>query len=153
MNPEGEQHIDSGHFHAVIVSRMVHVPAGIVWEAWADPAKMSAWFSEDTVHDLSVGGRYRNGDGDQGEFLEVTPGSHLKFTWEQPDYAPGSYVMVDIRPAGDEAAEIRVEHANVACQDADDLDLGWNWSLDSLISYLETGAPIPFEEWAAGRQY
>jgi hypothetical protein len=29
---------------------------------------------------------------------------------------------------------------------------GWTWAMDSLRSYLETGAPIPHEDWLKARK-
>ena len=50
--------------------------------------------------------------------------------------APGSYVTVEIAPTDNGGTEVLVEHANIACDDAGDLELGWNLSLDSLVKYL-----------------
>lgn len=151
MNEPQMNFEDTAHFHAIIVARRVDVPVETAWAAWVEPERISQWFSQDTEQDVRVGGRYRNGDGDEGEFLEVLPFRRLKFTWEQSDYTPGSFVVVDFLSLDDGATEVRVEHANVACDDAGDLELGWNWSIDSLVSYLETGTVIPFETWAAMR--
>jgi len=149
MNDHRTNFEETAHFHAIIVARRIDVPVEEVWAAWVEPDRISRWFSPDTEQDVRVGGRYRNGDGDEGEFLEVVPNRRLKFTWEQPDYAPGSFVIVDLLPSSDGSTEVRVEHANVACDDAGDLELGWNWSIDSLDSYLRTGTVISFETWAA----
>ncbi len=151
MNDMNLSFEETAHFHAVIVVRRVHAPLADAWNAWAEQDRVSIWFSPGTEQDLRVDGMYRNDDGDRGIYLEVDPMKRLKFTWEQPDYAPGSFVIVDFLPVSDELTEVRVEHANVSCDDAGDLELGWNWSLDSLCAYAETGRGLPFELWAARR--
>jgi uncharacterized protein YndB with AHSA1/START domain len=141
---------DTSHYHLVAAARHVSAPIEQVWEAWTDPHQLANWFTEHAEIDLRVGGRYRNSDGDEGEYLEVLPPRRLRFTWEQPDYAPGGVVAVELAPA-DEGTIIHVEHANVACDDAEDLEIGWNWSLDSLVSFLESGIGISFEQWSSAR--
>jgi uncharacterized protein YndB with AHSA1/START domain len=133
---------NTGHDHTVRAARRVTASPETVWSAWADPDRLAHWFTTHAEQDLRVGGRYRNGDGDEGEFLEIVPGRRLKFTWEQADYAPGSDVTVEIIPADNGGTEIYVEHAHIACDDTEDLETGWNWALDSLVSYLTTGMGI-----------
>jgi uncharacterized protein YndB with AHSA1/START domain len=141
---------DTGHHHLIAAARHVSAPLEQVWDAWTDPNRLACWFTEQAEVDLRVGGRYRNSDGDEGEYLEIVPHQRLRFTWEQADYAPGSVVTVELA-AADEGTIVRLEHANVACDDTEDLEIGWNWSLDSLVSYLHSGMGITFEQWAAGR--
>ena len=126
-----------GHVHTVRAARRVMASPETVWSAWSDPERLAGWFTEHAEQDFRVGGRYSNADGDEGEFLEIVPNRLLRFTWEQADYAPGSSVTVELVPTGNGGTEVHVEHANVACDDAGDLELGWNLSLDSLAKYLE----------------
>jgi uncharacterized protein YndB with AHSA1/START domain len=127
---------DTRHFHLVAAARKVSAPLESVWRAWTEPDRLAGWFTERAEVDLRVGGRYRNSDGDEGEYLEIAPPERLRFTWEQPDYAPGGIVTVELA-AADGATLVRVEHANVSCDDAEDLELGWNLSLDALAKYAE----------------
>jgi len=47
--------------------------------------------------------------------------------------------------------QVALEHARLSSQaDLDDMRLGWSWALDSLKAHLETGKPLPFNEWQAG---
>lgn len=145
---ESASYDDTSHYHLVGAARRVSAPVERVWEAWTDPNQLACWFTEHAEQDLRVGGRYRNSDGDEGEFLEIAPPNRLRFTWEQPDYASGGIVTVELA-AVDGGTIVQIEHANVSCDDAEDLEVGWNWSLDSLVSYIQTGIGIPFEQWAA----
>lgn len=130
----------STHKHEINLRRTVHVPLGLLWEAWTDPEQLSRWFTEKAEHELRVGGRYTNSDGDCGEFLVVEPHRALSFTWEQPDYAPGSIVTVRFQQLSEEASELALEHTDVACDDEADLRIAWNWALDALIRWLEEDA-------------
>lgn len=140
------------HSHVVTASRRVNGPVEHVWKAWTDPVQLEHWFTEQAELQLSVGGRYTNSDGDTGEFLEIVPLERLKFTWEQPDYAAGGVVTVEMAPDGDNATTVRLEHVNIACDDTEDLEIGWNWSLDSLCAFIDRGLGLRFEEWAAGKR-
>ncbi|KXK55970.1 MAG: hypothetical protein UZ07_CHB004001738 [Chlorobi bacterium OLB7] len=143
-----ETPMETTHYHTVQVQRTVSGAVEDVWQAWADPIKIAHWFTEEAEQDLRVGGRYRNSDGDEGEYLEVQPPNRLKFTWEQPDYAPGSIVTVELSAGEQEKTTVvEVLHQQVHCDDADDLQTGWQWALDSLQRYMITGLGIRFEEW------
>lgn len=142
--------METSHYHTVHVQRVVNGTPEEVWSAWVDPVKIAHWFTEESEQDVRVGGRYRNSDGDEGTYLIVESPHRLKFTWDQPDYSPGSLVTVEISPGQEEGATVvEVLHQNIHCDDADDLQTGWQWALDSLQRYMVTGLGIRFEEWAA----
>jgi uncharacterized protein YndB with AHSA1/START domain len=137
MEQQSEREIPAhDHSHTVRAARRVSAPPETVWSAWAEAERLAGWFTDHAEQDFRVGGRYHNADGDEGEFLEIVPNRLLRFTWEQADYAPGSHVRVELHPIDNGETEVYVEHANVACDDAGDLELGWNMSLDSLVKYL-----------------
>jgi hypothetical protein len=57
-------------------------------------------------------------------------------------------VEIWISPKGEEESLIRLEHSRLRNREEfEDLKKGWQWALDSLRSYLETGRPITFEKW------
>lgn len=143
---------DNGHSHTVTAARTLQASIDDIWLAWSEPIRLSHWFTSDAEHDFRVGGRYRNSDGDEGVYLDIVPQRRIVFTWEQPDYSPGSVVAVDIIPEESTGkVVVAIEHDRVACDDTEDLEIGWSWALDSLGRYLDTGLGIPFEEWAAMR--
>ncbi|MBL7987368.1 MAG: SRPBCC domain-containing protein [Chlorobi bacterium] len=142
--------METSHYHTVQVQRVVHGTPEEVWGAWTDSVKIAHWFTEEAEQDVRVGGRYRNSDGDEGTYLIVESPHRLKFTWDQPDYSPGSLVTVEISAGEEEGTTVvQVLHENIHCDDADDLQTGWQWGLDSLQRYMITGLGIRFEEWAA----
>lgn len=140
------------HTHTIVAHRFVDAPIEEVWRAFSEAERLSHWFTSDAEHDFRVGGRYSNGDGDQGEYLEIIPYERIRFTWEQADYTPGGSVSIDIIPAeGENRWSLQVTHEGIACDDQEDLEIGWNWALDSLIHFLTAGIGLRFEEWAALR--
>ncbi|MCB0712803.1 MAG: SRPBCC domain-containing protein [Ignavibacteriae bacterium] len=141
----------STHQHELILRRTVHVSLDQLWSAWADPAELAKWFTDQAEQDFRVGGRYQNSDGDRGEFLEIVPKAKLVFTWEQPDYAPGGIVSLHFRQLSEEASELLLHHTNISCDDEADLNIAWNWGLDSLVAYLEESEQLDYQVWAAGR--
>jgi uncharacterized protein YndB with AHSA1/START domain len=118
------------------------------FDAFSDPAHVSRWFT--TRHEAQVvpGGRYRNADGDQGRFLEVSRPSLLSFTWENAAHCPGTRVNVRFAAAAPGKTRVHLSHAGLRTgKDVEDMKGGWSWALDSFKSYVETGEPITHEAW------
>jgi uncharacterized protein YndB with AHSA1/START domain len=137
----------------VVAEREISVPAEQAYNAWADAALLSQWFTTNAKQDFRVGGRYSNDDGDAGEFLEVVPNERLKFTWEQPQHKPGSTVTVEFIPDAPDIVDVRLTHSGLRTEeDAASLQEGWEWALDSLKSFLESGEPIRYNEWASRKE-
>ncbi|HYE76899.1 MAG TPA: SRPBCC family protein, partial [bacterium] len=129
-----------------------HAPE-TVWEALTDPKALNKWFTTKAKQDLKVGGRYSNGDGDQGTFVTIKPPKKLTFTWENPEHSPGSLVVFDLWPKEGGKTLLRVTQSKLQDQAAVDAQKeGWSWALDSLKHYLETGKGIRHEEWQAARK-
>jgi uncharacterized protein YndB with AHSA1/START domain len=131
------------------VQRTIRVPAETAYAALIEPDQLSRWFTQDAQGDLRIGGRYENSDGDRGEFLRLDPPERIKYTWENPDHAPGTVVDIWIESKEEAKSMIRLEHSRLRSREAyEDLKKGWRWALDSLRSYLETGKAISYEEWS-----
>ncbi len=141
----------SGDFE-VSVSRAIAVPVAKAFAAFAEAGQMDRWFSSKTEQDFRVGGRYRNADGDSGEFRVIVPNGRIRFTWEQKQHEPGSVVEVRFYEKGASKCQVVLQHSKLANQkEVEDLREGWSWAMDSLRSYLETGKAIKFEEWKTGK--
>jgi uncharacterized protein YndB with AHSA1/START domain len=137
----------------VVVERTITASAEAAFDAWSSLEKQSAWYTTGTKHDFRVGGRYSNADGDCGSYLEIVPNARLAFTWEQPCHSPGSKVLIEFMPVDTDVVNVRLTHSNLSQpEDASDLLLGWEWALDSLKSYLETGAGIGYRDWEAMKE-
>lgn len=133
--------------HSVKLDRKVETGVDEVFNAFTNPAILGRWFTKSAEIDLRVGGRYCTADRDKGEYLVVERPLRLRFTWENEGHCPGTVVEVALR-AVREGTEITLEHSRIKDRGGlEDMRMGWSWALDSLKSYLETGEPIPFDEW------
>ncbi len=146
----GQRH--DGQF-VVNVTRTVAAPVERVWEAWADAATLSKWFTTKQSHEFVEGGPYENADGDKGVFKKIVKHDRLHFTWENEKHCPGSLVIVQFLPKGKDKTTVAITHEKLPNKaGVDEMREGWSWALDSLKSFLETGKPIPYEDWLAGRK-
>lgn len=134
--------------HQIVVGQTFAVGIESLWQAWADEKIVSRWFTTNAKQDFREGGAYDNGDGDKGTFLRIVPHELLQFSWDNEKHSPGTVVTITFRTLGAEASELELVHrglADEAC--ARDMSKGWNWAMDSVKLFLETGQPIGFEEW------
>ena len=100
------------------------------------------------TNDFVVGGEYGNGQGEGGKYLKIVPMETIQFSWNMRRYKPGSIIEVSFAKKGNTTTECKLIHSNLQSQsDKDDSGLGWNWAMDSLKSFLETGKPLSWEEW------
>lgn len=146
------------------VEKEIMTTAETVFLALTDAKELSVWFTTDAEVDLRKGGKYRNADGDTGEFLEIHKPERLTFSWDNPDHCPGTLIEIMIKTnregtsgggngTGEDEHVIRpitiiITHSGLRShEDVNQMQVGWKWALISLKSYLETGNPVRFEEW------
>lgn len=128
--------------------RTLSVSPEVAFAAFTEPQKLTRWFTTEAHSDLRPGGRYRNADGDEGEFLIFEPPQHLRFTWDNPDHCPGTVVDVNFESLGPGKSTVRLVHHDLETKSHyDDLNEGWSWAMDSFQAYLETGHPISYDNW------
>ncbi|MFQ6012760.1 MAG: SRPBCC domain-containing protein [Thermoplasmata archaeon] len=137
-----------GEEFVATVQRTIRTSPEAAYAALTEPGQLSHWFTQEARGDLRVGGRYTDKDGDRGEFLRLDPPNRVKYTWENPAHAPGTVVEIWISPKGEEKSLVRLAHSRLRNREEfEDLKQAWGRALDALRSYLETGRPIPYEEW------
>jgi uncharacterized protein YndB with AHSA1/START domain len=137
----------------LVVEREVTSSIEAAWQAWTSAEQLDRWFTTGVKQDLRVGGRYSNADGDCGSFLEIEPNRRLRFTWEQPCHSPGGEVTVELEALDSDVVNVRLTHSGLGRpEDLSDLTLGWEWALDSVKSFLETGNGIRYRDWEAMKE-
>jgi uncharacterized protein YndB with AHSA1/START domain len=139
--------------YEVTVSRVIAAPLGRVFDCFLKPADLSKWFTRGAIVEPRVGGRYRNRDGDRGEFLAIRRPKRLRFTWENPRHAPGTVVDIAIAARGRGKISAALTHRKLRTRrDVTKMKEAWSWAMDSLRSYVETGTPIDVTEWERTRR-
>ena len=135
---------------SLTINRVFDAPVKALYEAWTDPAQMVQWMGPGEVKcmdvqiDLNVGGQYRiqmqSDEGAHvaiGEYLEITPNEHLKFTWAWEDgEVKDTLVTIDFRAEGKGSA-LTLMHENFPAEEtAEKHTMGWNGCLEHLNGYL-----------------
>lgn len=139
--------------YEVSASRLVPTAPARVFDAITKPAELSRWFTQGARARLVVGGSYSNRDGDRGRFLALARPKRLRMTWENPKHCPDTIVEFTVARAPSGKTQVRVTHERLASRkDAAKMKEAWSWALDSLRSYVQTGAPIAVEAWERERR-
>ncbi len=142
----GERATNGGF--SIDVQRTVKGSAKRAFDAFLQAEHAAKWFTRKAKADVRVGGAYSNSDGDQGEFLAVDSPKRVRFTWDNKRHCPGTIVELTVRSAGPGKVAVRIAHSRLkSAKDREKMKQGWSWALDSFKSYVETGQPIPHEEW------
>jgi len=129
------------------VTKTIPAPVEKVFDAWLDPKMLAKFMMPGAAmhvpkaeSDGREGGRFtvvmatpEQEIPHAGTYLEVSPHSRIRFTWESPYSVDGSTVTLDFRPAGDDATEVALTHVKFAGEDARDSHKdGWTDILDKL---------------------
>ncbi|MCB1186147.1 SRPBCC domain-containing protein [bacterium] len=130
------------------IQRTIDAPAAKAFDAWVDAKTNAKWYASSANHDAKVGGAYSNSNGDKGQFLEVSKGKKLRYTWENPKNAPGTVVTVNFRPFGRNKCKVQVTHSKLPKKtDIDKFQEYWNWATDSLKSFIDNGRRMTMDAW------
>lgn len=128
----------------------IRVVPSRVFAALTIPAELNAWFTTGAKVDLHVGGRYTNKDKDTGSFLEIVRNKRLRFTWDNPNHAPGTIVEIVLTR---NRAGTTVSLLHYCFSKRKDFDhyssnvSGWDWALSNLKAYLERKPVVQYEDW------
>lgn len=134
----------------VIKEVVVSASSNKVFRALTRPVELDAWFTQGSKVDLRIGGKYSNLDHDEGKFLEIIPGERLRFTWDNPGYAPGSVVEVLLKTLRGKTVVTLIHSGfrhRAEFEDYASRKSGWNWALSNLKAHLEGRRVVSFEEW------
>jgi uncharacterized protein YndB with AHSA1/START domain len=122
---------------AVRLERSYATDAADLWSALTEPARLARWLAR-VEGDLRVGGDFvvyfDDADPDQqsrGAVLDCRPTDHLRVTWLFPDEEE-SQVTVDLRPSGDGATMLVLDHRRLPDYAAAGYGAGWQAYLEQL---------------------
>lgn len=144
----------TGETFSLELKRVIKAPRARVYQAWADPAQLRAWFGPKEVHtdrvtaDPRAGGKLQwdltTSEGEKmtmcGEFRELVPDRRIVFTWQWQDDEvwEGHISTVTIELADAEGGtELTFRHEQIPTeQSRDNHRGGWTSLLDKLETYL-----------------
>ena len=128
--------------------RTIRAPLQRLYKALEDGEDRSRWFSQRSLVDPVVGGKFLNDNGAVGQFVEVVPMERWRLEWLNPNHKPGSRVVIEFEKNGRFETVVFIRHTHIkAKKDYEEIYRGWLWTLDSLESYLEQGTPIVYQTW------
>lgn len=116
--------------------------------------QLDKWFTNGAKVDLRIGGKYSNGDGDRGRFLDIVRNYRLRFSWDNPGWAPGSVVEILLKRIRDRTIVTLIhsgfkkekEVLHYASKES-----GWDWALSNLKAYVEGRRTSSYEDWLSNR--
>lgn len=125
----------------------------LVWNALTDAASLRAWFAEDAVVDLRVGGAYRFwgrhtlGAPSAGEATQtltaVMPNERLSFSWELHGIATSVTVSLAATDAGSKLTLVHEVSSDLLVpRSREYIDDHWGFQCGNLMAHLDGGAGI-----------
>lgn len=151
----------TGNTPEFTITRALHAPRELVWQAWTDSAHFAAWMrpfgvsSRSVSGDVRVGGRYRytmvnDETGEEyptgGEYLEVSPPERLVFTWGEIDAPVEGTPVITLTLAesdGGDTTKLVFHLEGIAGQPGDNnVYDGWTEALDNLARHLAGELPL-----------
>lgn len=135
----------------VRLSTLVQAPAERVWKAWADPADLSRWFTDEARGEVVEGGTYAwRFDGFDAEIaypvVTVREPELLVFAGEDPETGPYALeIRIDANSAGTRVQLVNSGFPEGAEGDAGFVDIrsGWTLALGVLQHYVAHHAGAP----------
>lgn len=129
----------------------VAVPVARAWQAFTEPAELTAWFAPSVARfEAEPGGSVEFSVGDaraEGRIEEIEPGRRIR--WSQgPGMLPGTTEVTVVFEAVEHGTRIEITHAGFG-EGHDWIDelqahtLGWDQSIADLVLYLERGIRRP----------
>lgn len=135
----------------------IGVSAESLYRALTCPKHLRAWREVVAQYALRPQGHFTIAslDGDvfeSGEFLEVKENKYLRYRMEHHGFYIGSEVAVSLSEKESNRTELSFEHVNLSKSDLPHASVSWDWALENLKSYLESGKTQTFDFWFKERK-
>lgn len=139
----------------VIKEISISQPPARIFNALTAPRQLDKWFTTGAKVNLRVGGRYSNHEGDKGKFLEIVPGRRLRYTWDNPSWAPRSVVEILLKRIKGKTV-LTLIHSGIRKESEvrhyASKESGWNWALSNLKAFVEGRKMIGYEDFLSKLQ-
>ena len=114
------------------------------WEAISRGESWAHWVARGARVNFTVGGRYSTPEGDTGLFRAIKPFKMARFTWENPKYTAGSFVMYELSPEADGKITVGLTHGRIGSDtELKQLKKSWGEALNRLRDWLESEQEPP----------
>ena len=80
------------------VRRTFAIPPDQVWDFLTSEAGLQLWVGEISNLNLEKGASYQTDDGTSGKIATVTPGGHIRLTWQPAGWSQSSTLQVRVIP-------------------------------------------------------
>lgn len=136
----------------VLVEKLLNTTPSNFYNNFTVPELASVWLTMNAKASVTIGGKFEYENGDRGTYTELRPFERIAFRWEKDDAAFGSEVEIDIVLIDHETVKIIVRHSGIPDEDtAQKFEEHWEWTIDNIQSFLETGYPLNRSEWENNR--
>lgn len=136
----------------VVIEKLIRSTPSNFYNNFTVPELTSVWMLMNVKASVTIGGKFEFEKGGKGVYTELRPFERIAFRWEQDDLAPGSDVGIDIILIDYETLKVNIKHTGIPDEDTcTQLEEYWEWILDSLNHFLETGYPLNKSEWENNR--
>lgn len=116
------------------------------------PEQATIWQQMEVKASVTIGGSFENENGDKWTYTELRPFERVAFKWNRNDLSPGSDVTINIILIDYETIKILVEHTDIHDENSlKQLKEYWEWTLDNIKAFLETGYPLNKNDWEGNR--
>jgi uncharacterized protein YndB with AHSA1/START domain len=132
--------------------KTIAAPAAGIFRAFTNAMVLREWMCDAALADAHPGGRFYlwwdHGYYSAGTFLDLTPVTHVAFTWRGPDEPAATKVDLHLQPQEGNTT-LRLIHSGFAEGQAWQairarLQAQWQDHLENLVSVLETGRDLRF---------
>lgn len=83
------------------VRRTLPISLEAAWDLLLSPRGLHVWLGEPITMRLANGARYKLADGSDGQIRVLSPGSHIRLTWDPGNWPRASTIQARVIPAGD----------------------------------------------------
>lgn len=132
--------------------KVVNTPLKLVFEAFTNATSLREWFCDIATVDPKPGGHlylaWNSGSYSVGEYMQIQKNEKVAFKWHGRNEPAASTVQVQLNPQ-DGATQVMLEHSQIGTgpewqETVNEIQKGWNSSLENLASVLETGEDLRF---------
>ncbi len=136
-------------YHQTIV---INVNPEVVYKTLTNPLDLRSWYSSNSQIALREGGHFTHSDFEgyvfeSGQFLQIRPNELLYYSLEHNGFYANSKVQLTLSSRDSESTQLQFTHEQLSEMDYSYAQAQWDWALQNLKNYIETGTVQAFKPW------